>query len=219
MNYTKKMVLLTPEEAASLRTQPPEPSAPAGSLNALDTEMKQILEESGQTDQDKWLRYKQVLLKFMTKLRERSAPMDIMDDDFGEPSDEREESREASRRSVDSYNADVLDTYRSEKVRKKARVLLSLLRRNQDISWDGDGIVTIDGVTNSSPLHALLSAALSNNKSNRPPGWSDFQEILLRMSIPEDYVGGLIKAKRIKKKPKVKHQQWSAKPVARWRPY
>jgi len=217
MNYTKKMILVTPEEAATLRDELPQPSAPAGSLNAMDIEMKSILDEQGSTDQDKWLKYRQVLLKFMTKLREKNAQaVDIIDMEPISESEQLENSgpavRERALYDLDTYNSDVLATFRTDRLKKKARVLMSLLRRNQDISWDGRGAVTIGGSPNPTPLHALVSAAVSSSKRNKPRGWAGFHGLLVRMGVPADYIGILSKAK----KPNTKGIN---KTTAKWRPY
>jgi hypothetical protein len=217
MNHTKKMILVTPEEAATLRDELPQPSAPAGSLNAMDIEMKSILDEQGSTDHDKWLKYRQVLLKFMTKLREKNIQAaDIIDMEPAVESEQLENSgpavRERARYDLETYNSDVLATFRTERLKKKARVLMSLLRRNQDISWDGRGAVTIGGSPNPSPLHALVSAAVSNAKTNKPRGWAGFHGLLQRMRVPADYIGKLSKSKQ----PKTKSFN---KITAKWRPY
>jgi hypothetical protein len=226
MIHARKMVLVSPEEASRLREDDsPQPIETAGSLNVLDTEMRQILEAPGQTDHEKWTLYRQVLLKFMGKLREKKQTQEEIDD--GGLGDEQPQlapqlaPQRATPSSFDAYNSDLVESFETERLRNKARVLINLLRRNKNIMWDSSGDVSIGGAAVPSSFAELLRGVLTARKADRPLGWGPFHDLLLRMNVPSTYIGRIRPAKP-QKSPRIKIQKKKtneAKTLSKWRPY
>jgi hypothetical protein len=222
MIHARKMVLVSPEEASRLRdNDSPQPIETAGSLNVLDTEMRQILEAPGQTDHEKWTLYRQVLLKFMGKLREKNQTQEEIDDNGlgSEPPQMEPQRRPPS--SYDVYNSDLVESFETDRLRNKARVLINLLRRNKNITWDSSGDVSIGGAAVPASFAELLRGVLTARKADRPLGWGPFHDLLLRMNVPSTYIGRIRPAKP-QKSPRIKIQKKKtneAKTLSKWRPY
>lgn len=226
MIHAKKMMLVSPEDASRLRGEDVDtPTEPAGSLNALDTEMRRILESSGPSDQEKWTLYRQVLLTFMSKLRERKKTSpddpDIVNDEHDEQPEYDLRAREKARRressAFDTYNTNLVESYDTERAKNKARVLINLLKRNQDITWDSSGDVSIGGTAVPATFTDLIRLALSGRKKDRPAGWGRFHDLLLRMNVPDAYLG-----RSVTRKSRLKTQKKrvnDVKAISKWKPY
>lgn len=246
MIHAKKMILVTPEEASRIRSNDPTsytdskpfmdpttPMEPAGSLNALDVEMRRILESRGPSDQEKWTLYRQVLLTFMSKLREKKKvageESDITSDETQDRSEYNNRANETGRRSersenntYDAYNNSLVEEYTTERERKKAIVLINLLRRNADITWDNSGAVTIKAIPIATSFAGLLRAAISGSKKDRPPGWTQFYDLLQHMNVPRPYVKRAQPLMRqVRKGPRVKiaENRYIEKRPRKWQIY
>lgn len=240
MMYGKKMILISPEEAERLKSpavpQPVEPTPAdptrveqSNSVAALDKEMQRILETPMTSDFDKWTLYKQVLQKFVNKLREeRKTTETEHDDDIDNPEGsksavnhtppervERLKKREVT--DVETYNRLLADSFSTVHARTRARVLLNLLKRNRELQWDSVGQVTINGVLNESNLDALIRAAVSTS-SKRPAGWRRFSKVLERMSIPSFYAPRADNRNKGRGS-KIKTQQDEKAKLRKWTPY
>ena len=75
-------------------------------------------------------------------------------------------------------------------MKKKARLLMSMLQDHPNLSWDEDGTVKMYGQpipgTN---IIDLVNDVLRQVKEIEPTGWQPFAEGLKAMNVPQDFVG------------------------------
>lgn len=77
----------------------------------------------------------------------------------------------------------------SSTMQRKAKLLMSILRDNPNLSWDEDGTVKMYG----KPVHGsniidLVNDVLRQRKGIEPTGWQPFAEGLRDMNVPQDVV-------------------------------
>ena len=75
-------------------------------------------------------------------------------------------------------------------MRKKAKLLVSWLENNPDLSWDEDGRVKMYGKPVAwSNIIDLVNDVLRQRKDTEPRRWEPFAEVLRDMNVPQDFVG------------------------------
>ena len=75
-------------------------------------------------------------------------------------------------------------------MRKKAKLLVSWLENNPNLSWDEDGRVKMYGKpVAGSNIVDLVNDVLRQRKDTEPRGWEPFAEVLRDMNVPQDFVG------------------------------
>jgi len=227
MMHGRKMVLVTAEEAERVKSH--TETAPHAEINdagmlALDAEMKKILEMPIKSDFEKWTKYKLVLQRYINKLREmrNKTDEDAEGESYGQAGaapanpddvDRAERLRKQAAADIDVYNSLLARSFSSEREQDKARIVINLLKKNQQIEWDSTGKVKINGVENKSSFDDLIRAAI-HPKSSEPDGWADFVSILMRMNVPTEYL-----ARRRTKKVKRIGEQNAEKKFNKWQPY
>lgn len=86
-------------------------------------------------------------------------------------------------------NQRVLDSVPTT-MRKKARLLLSMLQDNPNMSWNEDGTVRLYGKpVSGSNIIDLVNDVLRQRKGIDPRGWQPFAEGLRDANVPQDFVG------------------------------
>ena len=75
-------------------------------------------------------------------------------------------------------------------MKKKARLLMSMLQDHTNLSWDEDGTVKMYGQPiPGSNIIDLVNDVLRQRKGIEPTGWQPFAEGLKAMNVPQDFVG------------------------------
>lgn len=75
-------------------------------------------------------------------------------------------------------------------MRRKAELLLSMLKEKSNLSWDEDGTVRFYGKPiPDSNIIDLVNDTLRQRKGMEPRGWEHFAEGLREVNIPQDIVG------------------------------
>ena len=75
-------------------------------------------------------------------------------------------------------------------MKKKARLLMSMLQEHPNLSWDEDGTVKMYGQPiPGSNIIDLVNDVLRQRKGIEPTGWQPFAEGLKAMNVPQDFVG------------------------------
>lgn len=75
-------------------------------------------------------------------------------------------------------------------MRKKAKLLVSWLQNNPNLSWDEDGTVKMYGKpVAGSNIIDLVNDVLRQRKDTEPRGWQPFAEVLRDANVPQDFVG------------------------------
>ena len=75
-------------------------------------------------------------------------------------------------------------------MKKKARLLMSMLQDHPNLSWDEDGKVKMYGQPiPGSNIIDLVNDVLRQRKGIEPTGWQPFAKRLKAMNVPQDFVG------------------------------
>ena len=75
-------------------------------------------------------------------------------------------------------------------MKRKARLLVSLLKNNPNVSWEDDGTVKLYGKSiPGSNIIDLVNDVIRHRKGNEPTGWQAFAEGLRDMNILQDVIG------------------------------
>lgn len=83
----------------------------------------------------------------------------------------------------------ILDSVPST-MKRKAQLLLSILKDNPNMTWDDDGTVKLYGkAIQGSNVIDLVNDVLRHRKGSEPTGWQPFAEGLREMNIPQDVIG------------------------------
>ena len=75
-------------------------------------------------------------------------------------------------------------------MKRKAQLLVSLLKTNPNVSWKDDGTVKLYGKSiPGSNIIDLVNDVIRHRKGSEPTGWQAFAEGLRDMNIPQDVIG------------------------------
>ena len=74
-------------------------------------------------------------------------------------------------------------------MKKKARLLMSMLQDHPILSWDEDGTVKMYGQPIPGSNIDLVNDVLRQRKGIAPTGWQPFAEGLKAMNVPQDFMG------------------------------
>ena len=75
-------------------------------------------------------------------------------------------------------------------MKRKAQLLISMLKDNPNISWEDDGTVKLYGKPiPGSNIIDLVNDVLRQRKGSEPAGWQAFAEGLRDMNVPQDVIG------------------------------
>ena len=184
MEYAKKMVILPRETVEKLKnvqlsdTVVNSVQTPGTELSRVDSEMSKILNSNSINDDNtKWKLYEQALQRFLR---------------FNESNHIRKEEIIPEESHTNSLTDNTILESIPSKFRNKAKLLLLKLRNTPDnlISWDNNGIVTINGVViQRSNIIDLINESMRFRKSFDLPGREKFSRLLHEISVPREYVG------------------------------
>ena len=75
-------------------------------------------------------------------------------------------------------------------MKRKAQLLVSLLKTNPNVSWEDDGTVKLYGKSiPGSNIIDWVNDIIRHRKGSEPTGWQAFAEGLRDMNIPQDVIG------------------------------
>lgn len=176
MEVAKKMLLV---DASRIADQPKLASVDRFKnpgkkiLGELDRAMYEVLENVKLTADEKVERYNQLLLEYQSK---SSPPPSI--------------PQQVSVNSPPSVEYGYETTGIAKTYKNKADSLLSMLQRNPNITWNGNGMVTINGeVVQGSNITDLIKAAVTPSLNSKTEGWDSFKSLLVRDNIPRTLLG------------------------------
>ena len=181
MEHASKMVLMDPRVLDTLRSPPPPTDTVGKKVQALDDEMKTILDRKDLDDGTKVTLYNQVLQRYNVLVDKRvKEPIRVVSvgKEVG-PKFEKEEE-------VSSMEADVVNTV-PKSLQAKARRLMEHLKRN--VAWNDRGELIHEGVPVAGSnavdhVHDLLR----KRKTGDPTGWQSFARQLRAINIPMELV-------------------------------
>ena len=197
MEHARKMALVDPRLLDTLRSPPPPPPATdtlGKKVQALDDDMKTILDRTDLDDGTKVTLYNQVLQRYNV-LADKHAKEPIrvvtVNESMAGPGSEVEPgsgSEGAVRAPISGLEATVLDTV-PKTMQAKARRLMEHLKR--DIAWTAPGELIHEGVpVVGSNVVDLVNDLLRKRKTD-PTGWQPFARQLRAINLPMAFVGNV----------------------------
>ena len=174
MEHARKMALVDPRLLDTLRSPPPPTDTVGKKVQALDDEMKTILDRK---DLDEVLQRYNVLVD--KRVKEPVRVIAVGKEAGTEP-------EEAS-----SMEADVVNTV-PKSLQAKARRLMEHLKRN--VAWNDRGELIHEGVpVVGSNAVELVHDLLRKRKTDDPTGWQSFARQLRVIKIPMELVGNAVR--------------------------
>ena len=191
MDHARKMALVDPRLLDTLRSQPPpHPTDTVGKIvQALDDEMKTILDRKDLDDGTKVTLYNQVLQRYnvLVDKRVKEPIRMIAVNESTEGSKARvEEKAEEEDAPIRRLEATVLDTV-PKSLQAKARRLMEHLKRN--VAWSDRGELVHEGVPIAgSNAVDLVHDLLRKRKTDAPTGWRSLAKQLRAVNIPMELI-------------------------------
>ena len=197
MKFTKRMILVPEHFIDTLERKEKIQTIPeTKSLIRLDKKMEGILENDGQTVDDKAFQYNQDLQRFLDVQVQKRQHIPTVKIHKEEPSNEKKDAGiqqldSAVREQEDSKSQPLTETEILSSIPKNIRTLAqSMINRlqanNDQISWNDKGEVSIDNqVIPGSNIIDLVNDQLKSRKSFNPIGWKLFTESLDRINMPK----------------------------------
>ena len=151
---------------------PPDPNVSATA--SLQRDLSSVMANEDLSEAEKSQLYGQTLHKFKT------AHQKVLKETSLFPQSDPSSSR---------MNQLVIDSVPST-MKRKAQLLVSLLKTNPNVSWEDDGTVKLYGKSiPGSNIIDLVNDVIRHRKGSEPTGWQSFAEGLRDMNIPQDVIG------------------------------
>ena len=200
MEHARKMALVDPRLLDTLRSPPPPPATDTlgKKVQALDDEMKTILDRKDLDDGTKVTLYNQVLQRYNVLTDKRiKEPLRVVTVNEVEPGSG---SEGAVRAPISGLEATVLATV-PRTMQAKASRLMEHLKR--DIAWTARGELIHEGVpVVGSNVVDLVNDLLRKRKTD-PTGWQPFARQLRAINLPMALVGNVSRRAHIRPAPTV----------------
>ena len=208
MEHARKMALVDPRLLDTLRSPPPPPATDTlgKKVQALDDEMKTILDRKDLDDGTKVTLYNQVLQRYNVltdKCIKKPLRVVTVNESEVEPGSG---SEGAVRAPISGLEATVLATV-PKTMQVKASRLMEHLKR--DIAWTDRGELIHEGVpVVGSNVVDLVNDLLRKRKTD-PTGWQPFARQLRAINLPMALVGNVSRRAYIRPAPTVTHSRRS----------
>ena len=191
MDHARKMALVDPRLLDALRSQPPPTDTVGKIVQALDEEMKTILDRKDLDDGTKVTLYNQVLQRYNglidKRVKEPIRMIAVNESAEGPKARVEEEAEEDA--PIRRLEATVLDTV-PKGLQAKARRLMEHLKRN--VAWSDRGELVHEGVPIAgSNAVDLVHDLLRKRKNDAPTGWRSLAKQLRAVNIPMELIGNV----------------------------
>jgi len=203
MLHAKKMILVPHESIEKMGNENPLAPAPVGSYLQMDNEMHSIINDKSLDELGKYLKYEQILQRYMSKMNRTRKDVEFF---VGEEKEEAGAEEEIDRvvggpeikKSMKNTQkpAHILE-YKSASKNVKARLLFNLINKTNSVDVDEDGGLHVDGAV-IGDVADLIDTALRTRSVKNPDGWRDFQILLRKINLPVSYITNLELKKFIK---------------------
>ena len=204
MEHARKMALVDPRLLDTLRSPPPPPATDTlgKKVQALDDEMKTILDRTDLDDGTKVTLYNQVLQRYNVLATKRiKEPLRVVTVNESEVASESESGSEgAVRAPISGLEATVLATVPRTMQAKASRLMEHL---KKDITWTARGELIHEGVpVVGSNVVDLVNDLLRKSKT-APTGWQPFARQLRAINLPMTLVGNVARRAYIRPEPSI----------------
>ena len=202
MEHARKMALVDPRLLDTLRSPPPPPATDTlgKKVQALDDEMKTILDRKDLDDGTKVILYNQVLQRYNVLVDKRiKEPLRVVTVNESEVTSESG-SEGTARAPISGLEATVLATV-PKTMKAKASRLMEHLKR--DIAWTARGELIHEGVPVVGSNVVDLVNDLLRKRKTAPTGWQPFARQLRAINLPMTLVGNVSRRAYIRPEPTV----------------
>ena len=191
MDHARKMALVDPRLLDALRSQPPPTDTIGKIVQALDEEMKTILDRKDLDDGTKVTLYNQVLQRYNglvdKRVKEPIRVIAVNESTEGPKARDEKEEEAVEDAPIRRLEATVLDTV-PKSLQAKARRLMEHLKRN--VAWSDRGELVHEGV----PLAGsnavdLVHDLLRKRKTDATTGWRSLAKQLRAVNISMELIG------------------------------
>ena len=192
MEHARKMALVDSRMLDTLRSPPPSTDTLGKKVQALDDEMKTILDRKDLDDRTKVTLYNQVLQLYNVlsdkHVKEPERVVTVNESGTGAGAVGAGATEGAVGAPATGIEADVVDTV-PKTMQGKARRLMEHLKR--DIAWTARGeLIHEDVPVAGSNVVDLVNDLLRKRKTD-PTGWQPFARQLRAMNLPMELVGNV----------------------------
>ena len=194
MEHARKMALVDPRMLDTLRSPPPSTDTLGKKVQALDDEMKTILDRKDLDDRTKVTLYNQVLQRYNVlsdkhvKEPVRVVTVNESGTGAGAAGAGATEGAVGAPATTSRIEADVVDTV-PKTMQGKARRLMEHLKR--DIAWTVRGELIHEGVPVAGSNVVDLVNDLLRKRKTDPTGWQPFARQFRAMNLPMELVGNV----------------------------
>ena len=157
---------------------PPNPQAVDASHLLKD--MNQILQKTNLSEAEKAQKYGETLFKLQHSLEKTKKPPSI---DSPQPTDQLQPS------STVALHDQILQSV-PKIMQRKAELLLGMIKNNNNLTWDEQGVVSYKGKRiHGSNIIDLINDTIRQRKGVEPRGWKTFSKALHESNIPQEVIG------------------------------
>ena len=157
---------------------PPNPQAVDASHLLKD--MGQILQKTDLSEAEKAQKYGETLFKLQHSLEKTKKPPST---DSPQPTDQPQPP------STVALHDQILQSV-PKTMQRKAELLLGMIKNNNNLTWDEQGVVSYKGKRiHGSNIIDLINDTIRQRKGVEPKGWETFSKALHESNIPQEVIG------------------------------
>ena len=162
---------------------PPNPQAVDASHLLKD--MNQILQKTDLSEAEKAQKYGETLFKLQNSLEQTKKPPSVLSSTNSPQTTSTDQTKTVSVALHDQILQSVLKT-----MQRKAELLLGMIKNNNNLTWDEQGVVSYKGKRiHGSNIIDLINDAIRQTKGVEPRGWKTFSKALHESNIPQEVIG------------------------------
>ena len=162
---------------------PPNPQAVDASHLLKD--MNQILQKTDLSETEKAQKYGETLFKLQNSLEKTKKPPSMLSSTDSPQTTNTDQTQSASVALHDQILQSVPKT-----MQRKAELLLGMIKNNNNLTWDEQGVVSYKGKRiHGSNIIDLINDAIRQRKGVEPRGWKTFSKALHESNIPQEVIG------------------------------
>ena len=156
---------------------PPNPQAVDASHLLKD--MDQILQKTDLSEAEKAQKYGETLFKLQHSLEKTKKP----------PSMLTNSPQTTDQPSTVALHDQILQSV-PKTMQRKAELLLGMIKNNNNLTWDEQGVVSYKGKRiHGSNIIDLINDTIRQRKGVEPRGWKTFSKALHESNIPQEVIG------------------------------
>ena len=170
---------------------PPNPQAVDASHLLKD--MGQILQKTDLSEAEKAQKYGETLFKLQHSLEKTKKPPSMLS------STDSPKTTNTDQAVSVALHDQILQSV-PKTMQRKAELLLGMIKNNNNLTWDEQGVVSYKGKRiHGSNIIDLINDAIRQRKGVEPRGWKTFSKALHESNIPQEVIGNTSRWKWMQK--------------------